>query len=158
MQSGHLYNLIKCTLFSSWYSWQLAHMALNNNILRILFTKLHFVPVLVKLIKRSQSYLFWSNTYKLACSDQTNTKLPVLIKQIQSYLFWSNENKLTCSDRVFQSLMVVSQCRNFVFSRSDFFTEFINPFISSLPYSSTLREDPFLQWPRKPPAKYFCIT
>jgi hypothetical protein len=30
-QSGHQYHFIECNLFSSWYSWTFAHLALNNN-------------------------------------------------------------------------------------------------------------------------------
>ena len=31
VQSKHHYHLIECNLFSPWYSWKIAHLALNNN-------------------------------------------------------------------------------------------------------------------------------
>ena len=31
IQSGHHHHLIKCKLFSLWFSWSVAHLTLNNN-------------------------------------------------------------------------------------------------------------------------------
>jgi len=31
VQSRHHYYLIECNLYSSWYSWKIAHLAFNNN-------------------------------------------------------------------------------------------------------------------------------
>jgi len=35
VQSRHHYHLVECNLFSAWYSWNIAHLAWNNNSLSI---------------------------------------------------------------------------------------------------------------------------
>jgi hypothetical protein len=74
LQSGH-HHFIKCNLFSPWYSWQIAHLALKNNhsltlkkLFSLIFFRYHFqLPMFPSL---GLNIMFIRNRQKLSENSQ----------------------------------------------------------------------------------------
>ena len=94
-QSRHHYHLIKCNLFSPWYSWKNAHLALNNNhSLTHLKRKVIILVAYVPLVA-----FFTIHIYKLI-------HIPVFLK-LQLVVFNATFNKISAF--LWRSVLLVEE-------------------------------------------------